>query len=142
MSLFEVAEFDNPSDFQILDEFTRILPVLRELKAGVVHGGSGNKSAEIDTIDIDGLERQRSQGIYTQATAFQRLLTEYRHKIPYLSVIISTLLVFPTNSAGVERVFSATSWLKDALRNRMSDNILNASLHVKFNDCDLDYALL
>ena len=42
----------------------------------------------------------------------------------------------------VERIFSASAWLKDALSNRKGDATLNADLHVKFNDCDVDYSLI
>ena len=69
-------------------------------------------------------------------------MREEGHRMPFLRVIILVLLVFPTNSAGVERIFSASAWLKDALSNRKGDATLNADLHVKFNDCDVDYSLI
>ena len=67
----------------------------------------------------------------------------FGHKAKRLSVIIIVLLVYPTNAAGVERIFSAVSRLKDKLSNRKSDCTLNALLHAKFNDCKIDdYSLL
>lgn len=51
-------------------------------------------------------------------------------------------LVFPTNATGVERVFSAMAWLKNKRTNRILDDLLNARMHVKLNDTDIDYSLL
>lgn len=76
-----------------------------------------------------------ARNYYMTPYAYQTFLNEEGYRLPFLSVISLVLLVSPRNSSGVERVFSATSWLKGLLSTRKGDATLNADLHVKFNDC-------
>ena len=100
------------------------------------------KSTKRHTHIINDYERP-VKNYYSTVDEYARFLDAHGHKAKRLSVIIIVLLVYPTNAAGVERIFSAVSWLKDKLSNRKSDRTLNASLHTKFNDCKIDdYSLL
>ena len=70
----------------------------------------------------DDFSRSSPHDYYTQTDAWGKFLKSDGHKYNLLTVIIEMLLIFPTNSAGVERVFSATTWLKNERRNRMLDD--------------------
>ena len=53
------------------------------------------------------------------------------------------MLVFLTNAAGPERVFSAMNWIKNEKRNRLSDLTLADILMIRLNrvePSDMDYA--
>ena len=51
-------------------------------------------------------------------------------------------LIFLTKTAGFERIFSATTFLKNERRNRVLDDMLNTNLHGKFSQYDLDCSSL
>jgi len=133
-----VAGLSNPTAYEVIDEFVAVLPALRQLRQEFMENQGGRTDAE-DAC----LNERDTKNYYATVDAYESFLRRHGHRAKFLSVIILVLLVFPTNAAGVERVFSAISWLKDALSNRMLDRTLNASLHVKFNDCEIeDYSLL
>ena len=90
----------------------------------------------------DEYSRREKHNYYSQVDAWRKFLNRKKEKFWYLSIVIIMLLIFPTNSAGVERVFSATSWIKNVRRNRMLDDLLNANLYMKLNARDIDYSLL
>ena len=137
VSLFEIAGLNNPKVHEVWTEFVTLLPVLRKAKEEVMaEQGSPVAAARA------ALNETPANNYYSTIDAYQTVLKDHGHRAPSLRVIILALLVFPTNSAGVERVFSATSWLKDERSNRKGDDTLNADLHVKFNDCNVDYSLL
>ena len=78
----------------------------------------------------------------TQTDAWEKFWNLHREKYLLLVVIIEMPIVFLTNSAGVERVFGTTAWLKNERRNRMLDDLLNANLRVKLTTCKFDYSVL
>ena len=119
-------------------EFTKALKTLRATKIEF------EKKQEWRTVaeEADLAGQKQSKTYYSTSAAYQSVLRGEGHRMPFLRVIILVLLVFPTNSAGVERIFSASAFLKDALSNRKGDATLNADLHVKFNDCDVDNSLI
>ena len=97
----------------------------------------------VDTAGLnDDFSRISNRTFYTQTDACEKYWNLHREKYKFLVVIIEMLLVFPTSSPGVERVFSATAWQKNERRNRMLDDLLNANLHVKLNTCKFDYSVL
>lgn len=117
------------------------LPVFRELKGGVEDALNKIEVAKQAAIN-NPFTMKADYEYYSQTDAWADFLSSKSHKFRFLSVIITMLLVIPTNSAGVERIFSATAWIKNERRNRMLDDILNANLHMKFNATDIDYSLL
>jgi hypothetical protein len=47
---------------------------------------------------------------------------------PYVYKLLKLVLVLPLATASVERVFSVMNYVKDKLRNRMRDQLLNDCL--------------
>ena len=81
----------------------------------------------VDTTGLnDDFSRISNHTFYTQTDAWEKFWNLHRKKYKLLVVIIEMPIVFPTNSAGVERVFGATAWVKNERRNRMLDDLLNA----------------
>ena len=125
----------------VRSEYVDALPEFRRMKEKVtnslVHIEEVNRSAINNAFSL-----KADHDYYSQTDAWQEFLASKRYNFKYLAVIVVLLLVFPTNSAGCERIFSATAWLKNERRNRMLDDLLNANLHMKFNRCNFDYSLL
>ena len=114
---------------------------MRELKRKVLDGQRDVSAAEAAALK-DAHSRSAKHNAYSQSSAWSTFLKEKSFGLVHLPIIIVMLLVFPTNSAGVERVFSATNWLKNERRNRMLDDLLNANLHLKLNPSEIDYSSL
>ena len=69
----------------------------------------------VDTAGLnDDFSRISNHTFYTQIDAWEKFWNLHREKYKFLVVIIEMLLASPTNSAGVEKVFSSTTWLKRA----------------------------
>lgn len=126
---------------EIRREYVDAPPVFRKLKMGVAKQLEKIEESRRAALNDDH-SRVSSDEYYSQTDAWAEFLTDHGYRFSYLPIIVEMLLVFPTNSAGVERVFSATTWLKNERRNRMLDDLLNANLHVKLNDTTIDYTEL
>ena len=137
--MFEGLPPPQPTD--VRQEVVTSLSTMRELKRKVLAGQKGVSAAETAALK-DTYSRGATHNAYSQSSAWSTFLKEKSSGLVYLPIIIVMLLVFPTNSAGVERVFSATNWLKNERRNRMLDDLLNANLHVKLNSSEIDYSVL
>ena len=144
MSYQVVNIFDglpNPTPDMVRSEYVDALPIFRSLQKKVLLNEKSIDQVRRSALNDD-FSRTATHDFYSQTDAWAEFLEKKSHKFSYLPIIIIMLLVFPTNSAGVERIFSATAWIKNERRNRMLDDILNANLHVKLNPASIDYSLL
>jgi hypothetical protein len=72
--------------------------------------------------------------------AFQEILQEYSTDFPSCCQLIQMMLVYPTNSAGPERIFSEQTFLKTKLRSRLGDVTLNDLIHIRKNSLGMSEA--
>jgi hypothetical protein len=79
---------------------------------------------------IDDMRREDSfQGIKSIVDLSVKLVQINRHNVyDLVYLLIKLVLILPVATAGVERAFSAMNFIKNKLRNRMSDSLLDDCL--------------
>ena len=97
-----------------------------------------NSRAGIERREVEAGEEEFENyslpaNLLTMQQAFEAILTEFSGENPLLCLLITLMLVYPTNSCGPERIFSELTFLKTKLRNRLGEVTVNDLIHIRKN---------